>query len=371
MKSQRILHVVGGMDAGGIEIMLMVLLRKLQHTEMKSDLCVFNEKVGLFEPEVISLGCGIKRCILSKNVLSFAWKLYRLLRKEKYDIVDSNVLLFSGVCLSIARLAGVPKRVAHLHNSRDGKKSSLWRRICRRLLVASIKLNATHIVGVTGSALEAWLGKEWHHNSKISIRYDGLDLAPFECQRDSVWLKTEFDVSENFKTVIHVGRFEPQKNHIKLVQIANSYITEIDDNVCFICIGDGSLKKEIEEVVRRKGLEKYFRFAGVRTDVPRIMKAADAFLFPTAWEGFGVVVVEAIAACLPMVVTDLPAIQEIINICNVGNAMPLDAKDRAWAEKLKKAIDMPNDESWFERVSLSPFTVDMAVQTLLNIYRAQ
>ena len=46
MKSQRILHVVGSMDAGGIENMLRILLQKLQHTEMKSDLCVFNKKVG-------------------------------------------------------------------------------------------------------------------------------------------------------------------------------------------------------------------------------------------------------------------------------------------------------------------------------------
>jgi len=350
--------------------MLMVLLRKLQHTELKSDLCVFSEKTGSYEPEVVSLGYEIKRCSLKRNILFFAWKFYRLLRKEKYDIVDSNVLLFSGVCLTIARLAGIPKRIAHLHNMRDSKKNSLWRKIYRRLSVAGIKLNATHIIGVSEAVLEAWLGKEWRHNSKNSIRYNGLDLKPFECQRDPAWLKTEFDVPEDFKTVIHVGRFEPQKNHIKLVNIASSYIAEIDDKICFICIGDGSLKKEIEEVVRRKGLEKYFRFTGVRTDVPRIMKAADAFLFPTAWEGFGVVVVEAIAAGLPMVVTDLPPIQEIINICNAGNTMPLDAKDIAWAKELKKAIDTPNDESWLERVRSSAFTVDASVQRLLNIYRA-
>jgi len=370
MKPQRVLHIAGGMDAGGIEKMLIVLLRELQQTEIKSDLCVFNEKPGFFEPEVVSLGCGIKRCNLGRNVLSFAWRLYRLLKKEKYDIVDSNVLLFSGICLTIARLAGVPKRVAHLHNIRDSKKDSLMRRIRRHLLVASIRINATHIVGVSEAVLETWLGKEWHHNSKNSVRYNGLDLVPFECLRDTAWLKKEFDVPENYKTVINVGRFEPQKNHVKLVQIANSYITEIDDKTCFICIGDGSLKKEIEEVVRRKRLERYFRFAGVRSDVPRIMKAADAFLLPTAWEGFGVVVVEAMAAGLPIVVTNLTPIQEIINICNIGNTMPLDAKDSAWAEELKKAIDTPNNESHLDRVRSSPFTVEISVQTLLNIYRA-
>lgn len=370
-KVLRVLHIIGNLNRGGAETMLVALLKRLQNSEVQSDVCVFTEQKDDYEDEVKSLGCRVVKCKLGKNIFSFMWRLYRLLKKARYDVVDSNMLLFSGICLTVANCSGVPKRVSHLHNTidtREAGKSTLFRQMYRKIMMAAMSKYATDIVGVSKDVLDFWMGPNWRNNPKVHLRYNGIDTTLYHCQSDPDWLKREFDIPSGYKTVVHVGRFTPQKNHSKVVNVAQSYLAEYRET-CFILAGRGPLRNEIEASVKAKGLASNFRFVGSRPDIPRIMKSADAFLFPSAWEGLGVVVVEAVAAGLPMVVSDLPAIREIFDICGSGRLLPADAPDIEWAAALEKAVNTPRQEQWLAELENSALSIEKASETLLSIYR--
>jgi glycosyltransferase involved in cell wall biosynthesis len=215
--------------------------------------------------------------------------------------------------------------------------------------------------------LKNWFGPDWQKNPKIHQIYNGIDIDAFHCDPEPAWLKQEFDIPAEHKTVVHVGTFRPEKNHAKLVSIAQEHLAQHGE-ASFILVGDGALRPAIEASVKSKGISDRFRFVGVRGDVARIMRSADAFLFPSNSEGLGNVVLEAVAAGLPMVVSDLEPIREILEICGSAEVLSLDATDAQWAHALAAAIDMPRQQQWLDQIKNSPFALPNAWRQLLNIY---
>lgn len=366
-KVLRVLHVVGKMQCGGAETRLVELLKHIDRNKVQFEFCCLVRGEGYYESQIAALGGRIVRCPLGKNIFSFLWRFYRILKHGPYDVVHSHVLTFSGICLTVAKLAGVKKRIAHLRSTSDGKSGGLWRHFYRWLTKYLLVRNSTNIIGISTNVLTTWFGKDWCNNPKFKVVYNGLNTAPFHCEPEPDWLRREFDVPDDYKTILHVGRFAAPKNHTKVVSIAGSYLSE-NDRACFILVGNGKLRKAIENSVNSKGLGNNFRFAGVRPDVPRIMKSADAMLFPSLWEGLGGVVVEAVAAGLPMVVSDLPSIREIFDVCGHGTTLSVDESDVEWAKALEKAVNTPRQEQWLATVENSCFRIDNFWQSLKKIY---
>jgi glycosyltransferase EpsF len=368
-KLLRVLHIVGRMDRAGLETRLMELLRISRRENVQFTFFATRKGVGWYEQEIKAYGAQVLHLVVGKNLPAFAWRFYRLLKHGKYDVVHSHVLFFSGICLTIARLAGVKKRIDHIRTTWDDRELTLLRRIYRSIARYLVIRNATDILSVSKDALRVWFGESCLENPKFKVIYNGFDSQPFHCESDPNWLRAEFGIPSGYKTILHVGRFEQPKNHAKLVSIAESYLAK-HGMTCFILVGDGGLRREIEDSVRAKGLWEKFRFAGVRADVPRITKSADALLFPSVWEGFSGVVVEAVAAGLPMVVSDLPSTKEVFDICGKGELLSIDSPDIEWANALERAVNSPHQEQWLAELEKSVFSLDKAWQNLLSVYRS-
>lgn len=363
----RVLHVVGRMNATGAETRLMDMFRNIDREKFRFDFCTLVEGRGFYDSEIASLGGRVLPCHLRRNIFSFLWRFYRLLKKNRFDIVHSHVLTFSGICLTVAKWAGVKKRIAHLRSTSSGKKASFLRHIYHWLTIKLMLHNATNIIGISKHVLRTWFGDNWQDNAKTALVYNGIDTTAYHCKSEPGWLKSEFGIPAEYKTVVHVGRFAPPKNHTKIAEIAAAYLHNCNDT-CFILVGDGALRKEIEDLVKLKHLDDKFRFAGARSDVPRILRSADAFLFPSLWEGLGGAVIEAVAAGLSMVVSDLPAIREILDICGSAELLSVDSPDGEWAAALKRALNTPKQSQWLDSVESSPFSVPNAWLRLKEIY---
>ncbi|MHC5059694.1 MAG: glycosyltransferase [Planctomycetota bacterium] len=364
----KVLHVAAALDCGGTETRLMELLRYIDRDKVHFDFCVHKKHTGYYEQAAVLLGSKVLRCGPLKNLPVFCRRFYRLLKRSDYDVVHSHTLSFSAICLTLAKWAGVKKRVAHFRNMIDPGEKSIWDRVTRKLAIYLISRNATDIIGITRGVLKNWFGPDWQKNPKIHQVYNGIDIDLFQGDPDPAWLKQEFDIPSGHKTIVHVGSFRPEKNHAKLVSIAQKYLTQ-HGNTSFILVGDGLLRPTIEASVKSKGISDRFRFVGVRSDVARIMRSADAFLFPSSSEGLGNVVLEAIAADLPMVVSDLEPIREVLEICGSAQILSVDAPDAQWAGALATAINIPRRQQWLEQIKNSPFALPNAWRQWLDIYR--
>jgi glycosyltransferase involved in cell wall biosynthesis len=165
--------------------------------------------------------------------------------------------------------------------------------------------NATVGLAASREAALALFGSAWEADPRLRLLYYGIDLKPFQVAADPVTTRAELGIPADAFVMGHVGRFWEQKNHEFLVHIA-SEVAKREPNARLLLVGTGPLRPAIEKWVVRAGIKDRTIFAGMRPEVPRLMLGAmDVFVLPSLHEGLPLVGIEAQAAGLPFIVSDV------------------------------------------------------------------
>lgn len=292
--SKKIIHVLGAMDAGGVEAWLMDVLRNSDPSKFKHEFLVQKDKKAFFDDEILSLGSNIHLCRLN-NIISYTYNLYIKLKQLQPDIVHSHVGTFSGVVLLVSRLAGVKCRISHSHNdfTSTDHNSKLFRKLYLKIMKQLIQIFSTHNIAVSEQAAQYLYGKSWKENPKTQIIYCAVDEKKFRDVLCQVDYHKQLNIPKDSIVLGHVGSFSVQKNHNFLLELFLDLYNK-NKNYYLILVGSGPLRNEVENKVLKLGLESNVRFLGNRTDIPEIMSCLfDIFLFPSHYEGLGLVAVEA------------------------------------------------------------------------------
>ena len=334
----RILHVLGKLDRGGVETWLVQVLRNIDRKKYQMDFMVHTTDPGAHDEEVRALGARIIPCEGVSNPLQYASSFRRIARDNSpYDVVHSHVHHFSGYVLMLAALAGVKVRIAHSHTSAPEYSAGLPR--CAYLAVMRHLIKRYTTVGITVSRLAGdSLMSGWETDNRWHLMPYGLEIEPFGIRANSVALRKELGLPPEAAVVGHVGRFVDAKNHNLIVSVASELI-KLRPNVSFLLIGDGPMRLAIETNLRNSGLTDRFVLTGTRDDIPMLMKSAmDVFLFPSKYEGLGIVLMEAQLAGLCSVVSDvIPVEADLTN--DAVSRLPLSAQPRQWAEALNAILE--------------------------------
>lgn len=329
----RILHALGSLDPGGVEMWLLNVLRHIERDKFQFDFCTFGPHPGLHASEAGKLGSKVFRCPKGRNPWEFRSRFRRILREGQYDAVHSHVHFFSGATLRWANAEGVPVRIAHSHTSQDDKPDTLARRCYRRLMRSWIDRYATHGLAASRLAAAQLFGKDWQNDSRFGVLYYGIDPTPFEEPIARAEVRAELGIPFDATVVGHVGRFVPAKNHRFLLEVAGE-ISRRRPDIHFLLVGDGPLRAEIEGRAIAMGFNGNMHFAGTRSDVPRLMRGGmDIFVFPSLWEGLPVTLIEARAAGLPCIVSD-KVTDEASVLSNKCVRLPLSKQSEEWAARI-------------------------------------
>lgn len=373
MSPVRVLHVVGGMNQGGVETWLMHVMQHMDRRRFQFDFLVHSDRECVYDSDVRALGGNILPCPHPQRVWEYAVNFSNIIGgRAPYDVIHSHVHHFSGIVLALAAKLGIPKRIAHSHNdtfSVDGQAGWARRqyiRLCRYLLVS----NATDCLSASRPAADSLLGRNFSDDRLTRILHCGIDLGGFVrggiC-RDR--MRADLNIAPDDFVIAHVGRFDAQKNHGKLLSIAAKY-QERTGNVRLLLLGAGSLRPAMEARAKELGIRDRVIFAGVRRDVAEIlMGTADLFLFPSLFEGLGLALVEAQAAGLPCVISDVvPREADVIPqlITRVALAEP----DEVWCDALQRARGIPRMTSAAAVVENSRFNIRSSVDSLCAVYTA-
>src|SRR5579883_310648 len=137
-------------------------------------------------------------------------------------------------------------------------------------------------------------------------------------------VRQELHLSIAARLLLTVGRLAPQKGYADLIAIIPS-IVEAYPDVVFIWVGEGEQRQDLQDRLQQAGLDRHVMLLGHRTDLPRLLQAADLFLFPTRFEGHPFALLEAMAYRLPIVSTDASSIPEVMDhqvhglLCRTGD----------------------------------------------------
>lgn len=370
----RILHVVGGMNRGGVETWLMHLLRNIDRRHFRMDFLVHTDQPCAYDEEIHRLGSKIIPCMHPSFPWSYARNFKNVVREfGPYHVLHSHVHHYSGYVLRLAHRAGVPVRIAHSHNDtailRVG--TGLMRYCYLLLMEWSIRHYGTIGLACSNRAGTALFRGPVQNGWPWRVVSYAIDLTPFQTYGDSsgIGVRAELSIPVDALVVGHVGRFDQQKNHAFMIEIAGE-LARRERNMSLLLIGDGPLRSDIERRVAKARLTDRVFFTGIRSDVPRLMSAMDAFLFPSLYEGLGLVFVEAQAAGLPCVVADVvPEEADVVKdlIWRMSHSRP----PSAWAEAILAARSPKRSIAQSQalaQVRASPFNIQTAAKQIEEFY---
>jgi glycosyltransferase involved in cell wall biosynthesis len=360
------------MNPGGLETWLLQVLGHIDRAHFQFDFCICGPDAGIYAKEVENLGGRILLCPRGLGLSSFRSGFKKVLHQGKYDVIHSHVSFFSGLLLRWAEKEGVPIRIAHSHNVHDGRPDTFPRGLYRTIMKSWINLHTTHGLAASKPAADALFVKNWESDQRFHVLHYGLALQPFQKSIDRAEVRAEFGIPFEAPVVGHVGRFDQFKNQGFLVEVANAVLKRRPD-VHFLFVGDGALRPAIETTVRRMGISQKVHFAGIRTDVPRLMIGAmDFFVFPSVYEGFGLCLLEAQAAGLQCLVSDAVP-NEVIKVPGSVDFLALSLGKDHWSTKIISGLDFsrPKSTSALSCELQDRFSIKESLRELTSVYTAR
>lgn len=359
-KPIRILHVVQRMEAAGLQSFIMNIYRTIDRSQMQFDFLTHYKERQFYDDEIERLGGRIYRLSVreDKNPVKYLKELKKFFREhQEYEIVHGHMDSLGLFYLEAAKLSGIDNRIAHAHTVIIG--GDLKKRL-RNLLNKGYKVNATCLLACSEDA-----GRYMFGDSDFKVIHNPIDVQRFaynETVRNIV--RAELGVQD--KIVIgHVGRFSYSKNHEFLLQIFQQ-ITKIEDRAVLVLVGQGELETEIHHQAKELGIEDRFFYLGVRADVERLYQAFDSFVFPSRFEGLGIVAIEAQAAGLPTVCSD--SVPQFANATDLFTTMPLSASSKEWAETVMDRINIGSRKGRSQELMDAGYDVNKVSVELIELY---
>ena len=366
MERLRVLHVVAGLDRGGIETWLMHLLRHADPGRVRFDFLLDAEGTGAYEREALERGCRVHRLAHRRSRLAYARELRSLVRGA-YDVVHAHVDHYSGWVLRAAALEGVPVRIVSSHNDFSGtpQASGLIRKLYLAWSKRLIRRHATAGLAPSRGAARWLFGRRWERDPRWKIHPYSIDLGPFREPADRHVVREALGIPPDAFVIGHAGKFQEQKNHRFLLRVAREAAAR-EPRVRLVLAGRGHLQPEIESLAREMGVAA--TFLGSRSDVPRLMKGAfDVFVFPSLHEGCPLAVLEAQAAGLRCVVSDrIP--EEAVVVPELVRRISLESPLSEWVESALGSDRRMEEGEALAAVERGPINVENAISQLMALY---
>ena len=361
----RVLHSVSNMARAGIETMLMNYYRKTDRSLIQFDFLANKPAPGEYDEEIRSMG---GRVFVSPGLNPLHYPEYRrfvaklINDSPEIRIVHAHNEAMGYYALRSAKDAGIRVRIAHAHNTqiiRDYKYP--LKIVCKQLLphAATDYWSCGRDAGIYYYGEKRWNEKGFILRNAIDVSRFGFSLKA----RDE--LRKAYGLNDCF-VIGHVGRFNVQKNHSRLLDIFAEVLKAVP-SARLVLIGVGELEESAKEKARTLAIQDKVLFLGQMGDVSKWYQAMDCFVLPSLFEGLPVVGIEAQAAGLPCFFSE--NVTDEILLSENASRISLSADDSRWAMAILKARQMNEDRMKGKDIVLNAgYDIETEAGKLQEIY---
>lgn len=289
---KRIVHVLGGLNAGGSETLIMNYYRALDKNKYQFDFVIHTNKTQFYEEEIKSLGGKIYRMPRYKIYNHFnyvkCWKDF-FSNEKNIDVIHGHMRSTASIYLLLAKKNNI-STIMHSHSTSNGKNI---KSLIQYFYQLPIRFIANYFIGCSYKACKWLFGKKVTISNKCQIIPNTVDIEKFRFNNDTRNLiRSKLNVSKDDIIVGNVGRFIKAKNHNLMIKILKKLNCE-NENYKLLLIGDGPEKQKIINKLKRNNLYKNSIILSSQKNIQDYYNAMDLFLFPSKYEGFGMTLVEA------------------------------------------------------------------------------
>lgn len=317
----RLLWLIDSLTVGGAESLLIPLARRIDRGAYDLRICCLTTIEGnAVEQELRKEGVSITNLGARnlRDVRAFRG-LLRLLREERIELMHAHLTYASIWGALASRITGVPV-VATLHVAppQEGRAS-----IRDRIMRFALDRWSAGVIAVSDALRRRYLGGGGIDAKKLMVVHNGIEVERFRGDADEAraTLMRELDIPPAAKIVVTVSVLRPGKG-IEVLLDAIPHIVRAVPDACFVIVGDGPMRGAWSERARELGVERHVRWAGYRNDVAAILPGCDLFVLPSLDDAFPTVLMEALAAGVPLVATEVGGIPEIVTPGLTGTLVP-------------------------------------------------
>lgn len=280
-----------------------------------------------------------------KNPLKYLVKLRKIVKNNNYDVIhihgnSSTMLLELLACKKTNSLL-----IVHTHNVQYRSE------LLNKILLKPMFKNANLLFAASRLA-----GSKLYKNYKFHVINNGIKVSDFQFDKiKRLNIRKQLKLSKDCILLGNIGRFSEQKNQDFLIRIAKSLNLK---KYHFLLIGDGG--EDFSRRIEQQGLKKHFTILPASKDIAGYYSAFDIFLFPSKWEGLGMVAVEAQYADLPCIVSN--TIPKEVQISKNLEFAPLDPDE--WIKRIRKTLISRKSTIYTEK-----YEINNCADKLMKLYR--
>ena len=358
----RIMLVMHSVGVGGAERVVTSLANEfaarghvvcIVALEVRRPSLPISESVQLLELDARKSVAGVMHVMTS---------LRKAIRVFKPDVVHGHMVHSNLVTRLLRCVVPIPRLISTAHNVNEGG----WPRMLAYRITNHL---ADVTTNVSSAAVAAFEEARAMKQGQMLVVHNGIDTRAFQYSQSSRdQTRSSLGIMASTSLILAVGRLEPQKDYPNLLKSLSQLPHHLEWEA--VIAGSGQLEAELLDLASDLGLTDRVRFIGVRRDVRDLMCAADVFVLSSDYEGFGLVVGEAMACERLVVATDCGGVAEVVG--GLGHLVP-PRDPEALAAGLAQAIALPPDyarqvgQQARKRVE-SLFSLDAAVEKWLSVY---
>ena len=357
MKKLKILHILPSFGVGGAEKLVLDYLSYFDENEVEIKAISMYGKNDTINDKFIKEN-KLNVLYFDKKPgldLSMLIKIDNEIKKYKPDIIHSHMNTMKYIYLSILKNKKI-KLVHTIHNEPE-KDASRLDKIFNKIAFKYLKCTPVALSTELATKINTFYKVT---NSKVIN--NGVDLEKFKNIVESKEeIRKRLSLPEKSFVIGHVGRFTKQKNHDFIVEVYKRF-NEIEKNTTLLLIGEGELKKDIENKIEKLGLTNKVKFLGLRKDIPDLIKAMDVFLFPSLHEGFPITLIEAQATGVRCIISNNIDPNAILSENTIS--LGLDDSIDKWCKIIYDSDIVNNSYN-----SLDNYDIKIIIKTLIDLYK--
>lgn len=332
----RVLCIFPNLGRGGAEMMCMNLFRNIDRSKVVFDFVKHSTVNCDYEDEIVRLGGKLYTAPPFRlvNFLSYSkWWRDFFKQHDEYKVVHSHTLSTACFSLKEAHKAG-RNTIIHAHST--GVRGSGIAAKVKLFLAQKSYRNALYRFACSDAA-----GKWLYKDKSFTVINNAVDSARFTFDADKrTLMREQLGISENEKAIFVVASLSEVKNPLGALDVYSA-IRRRNQNVRLFWAGEGPMRRQMEEQLTNEQIAGV-TLLGIRSDVPDLLQAADAFMLCSFSEGLPVVTIEAQAAGLPCLLSE--AVTKEAAITDLCTFLPI-GQPELWADAAEKALTAPRRDT--------------------------
>jgi len=362
----KVLHILNQINFSGAEVMLNLAAPILQDNGFELYALSTGNNKGDYAVILEKSGFKTFHIQFRKNPIYFL-ELYKLLKKEKFDVVHIHPERAFVWHALIAKIAGVKVIVRTVHSIFNFKSILRTRKYFARWFARKILKVKFHSISDSVSLIE----KENfnNHTKKIYNWIDEHKFYPITNNDEKQQLRKQLGINEDKFVIISVGSCSSVKRHYAIIASLAKILEKVD-NVIYLHLGSGELLKEEMETAKNLDIIDNVIFAGQKENVRDYLIASDLFVMVSEYEGLSIASLEAMFCGLPLIVTDTYGLRDVIE--DSYNGLKI-ANPSELPEAILKIYNSEQLQKDFSANSIKfakeKFSMEESVNELINMYK--